>query len=111
MTRHDPATSMRDMLLYAPKAVRFMEGKTRTELDKDEILGLATTRVVESIGEAASRIPPNVREQHPQLPWKEIIGTRQRLAHGYDAVDLRVLWDILSLDLPPLIEQLRAIVE
>jgi len=111
MTRHDPDQSMRDMLDYAQKAVRFMEGKTRVDLDEDEMLSLATSHAVEIIGEAAGRVPQDVWNQYPEIPWKEIVGTRNRLAHGYDAVDMRVLWDILTLDLPPLIEQLKVIVE
>ncbi len=111
MTRHDPIQSMGDMLAYAEKAVHFMKGKTRADLDEDDMLSLATSHALEIIGEAAGRVPQEVRDQYPQLPWKEIIGTRNRLAHGYDAVDMRVLWDILTLDLPPLIDQLRQAVD
>ena len=49
------------------------------------------------------------QQQHGQIPWPEIIGLRNRLVHGYDSVDVNILWDIVQQDLPPLIEQLQAI--
>lgn len=111
MTRHDPIQSMRDMLDYAEKAVRFVEGKSRLDLDTNEMLMLALIRAVEVIGEAANRVPPDIQQQHLNIPWPKIIGTRHRLIHGYDLMDADVLWDTIRDDLPPLIEQLRAIVE
>lgn len=68
MTRHDPEQSMRDMLEYARKVVRFMDGKTRDDLDKDDMLALTVSRAVEIVGEAACRVSHEVRDQYPQLP-------------------------------------------
>jgi uncharacterized protein with HEPN domain len=107
MSRHDPAASLQDMLDYAQKAVRFCEGKTRDEFEQEELLQLAVVRVIELIGEAASRVANDVRNQFPTVPWQEIVGTRNRLIHGYDRVDLRIVWDTVQDDLPPLIETLR----
>jgi len=72
---------------------------------------LALTRLVEIIGEAAARVSAQTREQYPDIPWIEMIGLRNRLIHGYDAVDLDILWDILKEDLPPLIQRLRVLLE
>jgi len=72
---------------------------------------LALTRLVEIIGEAAERVSAQTREQYPDMPWIEMIGLRNRLIHGYDAVDLDILWDILKEDLPPLIQRLRVLLE
>ncbi len=111
MTQHDPIQSMRDMLDYAEKAVRFVEGTSRSDLENDEVLMLALVRAVEVVGEAANRVPPDTQQLHPAIPWPQIIGTRHRLIHGYDFLDVDVLWDTIRDDLPPLIEQLKAIVE
>jgi uncharacterized protein with HEPN domain len=54
------------------------------------------------IGEAAGRLPEHVRAQAPELPWREIVGTRNRIAHGYFQIDDRVLWDIVTTEIDPL---------
>jgi len=109
MTQHEDRVRLRHMLDYSRKAVAMIEGRTREDLDRDEMLCLALTRVVEVIGEAATRVSQAGQQQHGQIPWPEIIGLRNRLVHGYDSVDLNILWDIVQQDLPPLIEQLQAI--
>jgi uncharacterized protein with HEPN domain len=97
------------MLDYARTARRLIAGRTREDLINDEMLSLATTRAVEVIGEAARRVSPETRLRCPAIPRSQVTGTRDRLVHAYDLVDLNVLWDILSLDLPPLIAELERI--
>ena len=109
MTQHEDKVRLRHMLDYSRKAVAMIEGRAREDLDTDEMLCLALTRVVEVIGEAATRVSQAGQQQHGQIPWPEIIGLRNRLVHGYDSVDVNILWDIVQQDLPPLIEQLQAI--
>ena len=84
---------------------------TREKLATDRKLELALTRLVEIIGEAAGRVSAQTREQYPDIPWIEMIGLRNRLIHGYDAVDLDILWDILKEDLPSLIQRLKVLLE
>ena len=69
----------------------------------------ATLRNLELIGEAATRIPADVRESHPHIPWRRIIGTRNRLAHDYLGVDEDVIWDIVQTEVPSLLAALRQI--
>jgi uncharacterized protein with HEPN domain len=97
------------MLDYARKAVKFTRGRSRADLDDDEILALATTHAIEILGEAASAISPDLRRRHPDIPWDLISGTRNRLIHGYIDVDLDIIWTIIKSDLPPLIKQLDRI--
>jgi uncharacterized protein with HEPN domain len=110
MTQHNDSVCLQHMLEYAQKAVAMVRGRTREDLTKDEILGLALTRAAEIIGEAATRVSPEGQQRHAQVPWPQIIGLRNRLAHGYDAVDMDILWDIVQQDLPPLIETLQSII-
>jgi uncharacterized protein with HEPN domain len=63
------------------------------------------------VGEAAARLSAETRDHSPQIPWPDIIGLRNRLIHGYDIVDFDILWDIVNDDLPPLIAQLREVLE
>jgi uncharacterized protein with HEPN domain len=98
------------MLDYAREAVDMARGRRREDLDTDRQLNLSLTRLLEVIGEAASRVSKPGREQRPEIPWPDIVGLRNRLIHGDDEVDLDVLWDIVQLDLPALIRNLERMV-
>lgn len=111
MSKHSPETALRQILLHAREAVEICNGKTRADLDRDRLLNLALTRLIEIIGEAASRVPEHVQTQYPDLPWLQMIGARNRLIHGYDNVDFDILWAIIIQDLPILIEQLENILK
>lgn len=63
------------------------------------------------MGEAASRVSAPTRKRHPEIPWPDIVSMRNRLIHGYDLVDLNLLWDTVATDLPPLIAALERITE
>lgn len=97
------------MLDHAADAVRFGAGKLPHELKEDRLLSLAIVRLLEIIGEAASRVSPETRSKHPQIPWRATINLRNRLIHGYDTVDFEIVQQIISDDLPPLISQLNSI--
>jgi uncharacterized protein with HEPN domain len=109
MSQRDPTAALQDMLNYARKAVHFCEGKSLDQLERDELLQFAVVRALELVGEAAWRVPEDIRDQYPTIPWQDIVGTRNRLIHGYDRIDLRIVWDTIQDDLPPLIETLRTI--
>jgi uncharacterized protein with HEPN domain len=98
------------MLDHAREAVAMASGKTRADLDADRKPNLALVRVLEIVGEAANRIPPEERLQHSQMPWSQIVLLRHRLIHGYDVVDFDVLWQIVCHDLSPLVALLEQIV-
>lgn len=109
MPRHDDRVALRHMRDHAAEAVGFVKGRTRTDLEADRLLGLGLTRLVEIVGEAAGRVSKPVRDAHPRIPWSQIIGTRNRLVHGYDQVDYDVLWTIVSDELHVLIGELDRI--
>lgn len=97
------------MLDHATDAVRFGAGKSSQEIEDDRLLSLAIIRLLEIIGEAASRVSSEARSQHSQIPWRATINLRNRLIHGYDTVDFEVVQHIIADDLPSLIAQLRTI--
>lgn len=99
------------MLDHAIEAVEMAQGKTRHDLDADRQLNLSLVRLLEIVGEAAGRVSEATRDQHPEIPWADIVGLRNRLIHGYDAVDFDILWNIVRDDLPPLVATLRSIVD
>ena len=110
LTKND-AVRLRHMIDAARKALLFSHGKTRVDVEKNEQLMLALVRLVEIIGEAASRISPELRDRTPLLAWADIISTRNKLIHAYFNVDLDVLWRIIEDDLPPLINELQKIID
>lgn len=99
------------MLDFARKAAAFNKGRTRADLDTDEMLAFATIHLIEMLGEASRTISTEFRSEYPDVPWDLISGTRNRLAHGYIDVDLDIIHVIIVRDLPPLIVQLRRIIK
>ncbi len=110
MTRRDVDLTLRQMLDYTREAIALSDGKTRADLDSDRLLELALTRLLEIIGEAANRVPAETQAQHPAIPWVQVVSLRNRLIHGYDSVDVDILWQIIIQDLPPLEIALQAII-
>lgn len=109
MTQHDDSLIVRQMLDHAREAVAMSDQRRREDLRDDRMLELALTRLVEIVGEAAGRTTEAFRKKHPSIPWRQAVGMRNRLIHGYDAVDLDVLWDTVRVDFPPLIEALEKV--
>ena len=100
---------LRHMLDYAQEAVGLVHDRKREDLEDDRLLELALVRLLEVVGEAASRVSMEDRALYPDIPWPQIVGLRNRLIHGYDAVDQDILWQIVVQDLPPLITTLKEI--
>ncbi len=94
---------MTHMLESARRANELIQGKSRSDLTSDDVLGLALTRLIEIIGEAACHVSEEGRKELPQLPWDQIVNMRHRIVHGYYNVDLDILWDTIEIDLPPLV--------
>ncbi len=80
-------------------------------LSEDILRQTATLHWIEIIGEAANRTSSTLREAHPEVPWRDIIGMRNLVAHGYDQVALDIVWRVVRDELTLLKAQVRAIVE
>ena len=93
----------------AREAVNFSEGRCRADLDTDRKLNLSLVRLLEIIGEAARGLSQEFRQEHPDLPWKSMVGIRDRLIHGYFDINFDVVWETVTEDLPLLIAQLEKI--
>jgi uncharacterized protein with HEPN domain len=97
---------MRD---HAQEAMTLLAGKRRADLETDRVLSLAVVRLLEILGEAARRVPSEIQQVHANIPWSYIIGMRHRLIHGYDRVDLDIVWSVVAADLPTLVARLEEI--
>ena len=109
MSRHDDTITLRQMLEHVEEAVALAKGHKREDIETDRVFFLATLKLVEIVGEAATRISEPLQAAHPEIPWREIIGTRNHLIHGYDAVDYSIHWDIVTGDFAPLARQIKAL--
>ncbi len=109
MSRHEDSVSLRQMLDHIEEATAIAHGRTREDLESDRVFFLALLKLVEIVCEAATRVTQAAQAAHPEIPWREIIGTRNRLIHGYDAVDYDILWEIVATDFPPLAQQIKGL--
>lgn len=100
-----------DILAAAERATRFVGEMDLASFKADERTASAVLHQIFLIGEAAARLPEEIRSRTPDVPWEEIIGMRNIIAHGYFEVDLEVPWKTVRLDLPPLQQQMRALLE
>jgi uncharacterized protein with HEPN domain len=107
MSRRDDSVPMRHMLDHAREAVAMIEGRTRSGLAAERLLQLAITRLVQIIGETASRVTTQGRARYAEIPWREVIDTRHRIIRGYDTVDYDIVWRIVTEELPALISALE----
>ena len=102
---------VQDMIAFSQKVLSYTEGLDQEAFIADERTYDATLRNLELIGEAATHIPNEVREAHPRIQWRDIIGTRNRVAHGYLGIDDDVVWDIIQTDIPNLLSALRELLD
>jgi len=107
MPLRDDNATLRQMLSHAREAVALVTNKNRADLDHERVLALALIQLLQIVGEAAGRVSADFCEAHPEISWPEIVSLRNRLIHGYDVIDLDIVWSILSTDLPKLIVDLE----
>ena len=111
MKRRSDAGPVRDMRDHAREAVETFQAASADALENDRTLDRALRYLVLTVGEAATRVSPEFRETHPEIPWRNVIGMRNVLAHQYDAIERDRLHDTVAVHLPKLVETLDAILE
>jgi uncharacterized protein with HEPN domain len=95
------------MIGFCERILAFTQGTDRIDFPADAMRYDATVRNIELVGEAATHIPDFVRRNHPEIPWRMMIATRNQLIHGYVGIDDDVLWSIVQTDIPTLLANLR----
>ena len=98
-----------DMIAFAQKVRDYTEEQDLADFLASGLTYDATLRNLELIGEAATHIPEAVRDAHPEIPWRTVIATRNRLIHGYLGIDDDIIWSIVQDDIPNLLNALRAL--
>lgn len=89
----------------------FAEGLNESDLAQDRKLLLAIVKSIEIVGEAASKLSDATISAAPDIPWRNIIGMRNRLIHGYFAIDTEIVWKTAVYEIPPLLESLKHLIE
>lgn len=106
MTLPEDVVRIRHLTEAADKVAVFSNGRTRADLESDEILRLALTKLVEIVGEAAKQVSPQTRSTYPEVPWTQAARMRDRLVHHYFDINLDILWNTVTEDLPTLLRAL-----
>jgi uncharacterized protein with HEPN domain len=104
----DEALYLADIRDAVEKILRYTSGG-RDEFFADSMRQDAVIRNLEVMGEAVRKVSTDTREAHPEVPWRQIAATRDRVIHGYFTVDLEIIWEIVETELPRLREALTQI--
>lgn len=97
-----------DMIGFAENVITYTEGFSQVDFVESGLNYDATVRNLELIGEAATHIPDDIRKENLNIPWRQIIATRNRLIHGYLGIDNDTLWSIIKTDIPALLLELQS---
>jgi len=98
-----------DILDAMEKSEILIENVTYDQFEADFRINFAVVRALEIVGEATKRLPLALRDEYPNIPWREMAGMRDRIIHGYDIVDLRIVWDTTRHRIPIVKPQIQQI--
>jgi uncharacterized protein with HEPN domain len=98
-----------DMIGFCERVQSFTKGISREDFVTEPMCYDATVRNIELIGEAATHVPPSIRQAAENVPWRMVIATRNQLIHGYAGIDDDILWSIIETDIPALLQELQAL--
>ena len=96
-------------IIEAAEKISIRAGRGRQAFDADEDVQIVLVHLIQVIGEAASGLSDELTSAHPEVPWRQIVAIRNRVVHGYFEVDLDILWDVATIDVPHLAGQVRTI--
>ena len=102
---------LNDILYSLQKAQSFIIGMTFEEFSTDEKTHFAVVRALEIVGEATKRLPPDLKNQYPDVPWREMAGMRDKLVHDYFGVNLQVVWETARDEAPALESAMRSLLQ
>lgn len=102
---------LEDIISAMSNAEQFVVGMDYAQFEADLKTNFAVTRALEIIGEATKRLPMSFRDQHPYIRWKDMAGMRDVIIHGYDNVNLKIVWQVIKSDIPLIKAQIQEILD
>ena len=102
----DDRVRLRHIVDALSAAIRFTEGRSREDLDRDQMLAFALLHAIQIAGEAAVKVSTEFRDRHPEVPWALITGMRHRLVHAYFDINHDILWTTATESVPELLAQI-----
>jgi uncharacterized protein with HEPN domain len=107
MTAIDDLTRIRHMRDAGKEILDFTIGSSQSSFAANRMLQLAIVKDLEIIGEAANNVSIECQDRYSYIPWRAMVGMRNRLVHAYFGINLDVIWQTVQQDLPPLIDSLE----
>lgn len=95
------------LIAHIRKILGYCDGVSYAQFSSDSKLVEACVFNLSQMGELSNRIDATFAQAHPEIPWRQIYGLRNRLVHDYEGVNLTLIWEIIHDDLPPLLKQLN----
>ncbi|MHA1699264.1 MAG: HepT-like ribonuclease domain-containing protein, partial [Promethearchaeota archaeon] len=100
-----------DILSSIQEIRAFTKGMDFEGFEKDRKTVNAVIRSLEVMGEAVKKIPPEIKDKYPEIPWKYIAGMRDKLIHEYHGVDLEIVWEVIEREIPPIKPKFKKILD
>ena len=107
--QRDSKITVQEIISACENSVQFMEGMTFEQFLKDIKTQSAVRHQILILGEAVKRLPQDIKDKYPEIPWKNIAGTRDVLIHCYEEADFEIIWNIVKDQLPKLSPEFHSI--
>lgn len=111
MSKRNYSDFIQDIIDALNSINEFINGLSFEEFANDDKTASAVTRKFEIIGEAANRIPKDIQDKYPEIPWSYIIGMRNKIIHDYDGINLMIVFDSAKNDLNDLLKSLEKVID
>ena len=111
MTAQDNWSRLKHISDACQEALKFVENQNQESLQQNRILALALVKELEIIGEAANNISSDCQLKYPDIPWKDMIGMRNRLVHAYFGINYDIVWRTVTESLPIVLRDIEVIIE
>ena len=105
--KKDPKLYLGHIIEAINRINKYTKGLEKGKFLKNNLVKDATVRNIEIIGEAVKNLPDDFKKRHKEIPWKDIAGMRDRIAHFYFGIDYNLVWDTIEKDIPELKKKIQ----